>query len=246
MTGADWRKKVHEFYTFEGAQGAARPLEDWQGGRLVIHICEMPIKCPVAPLEFAFLADTWLREKGLRDKTEIVYVTPLSGAFTKPVASKILSRLLEEKKINVVTDFNIGRVDNEEHKIVSWDEKEVPYDLLVTVPDQHGRPDDRALRPRRRTELRAGRQAHPAVEGPRQHLRDRRRHRRADLQGRLGGALRGRGADREHPGLHRRRAARGEVRRPRQLLHRVRQRQGVPARLQLRPRAGAREIPRSR
>ena len=140
MTGADWRDRAHEFYTFEGAKALAKSLKDWQGGRLVMHICEMPIKCPVAPLEFVFLADTWLREHGLREKTEIIYVTPLSGAFTKPVASKILSRLLDEKKINVVTDFSIARVDNEEHKIVSWDEMEVPYDLLVTVPTNMGDP----------------------------------------------------------------------------------------------------------
>jgi len=140
MTGADWRHRAHEFYTFEGAKALAKSLKDWQGGRLVMHICEMPIKCPVAPLEFVFLADAWLRGNGLREKTEIIYVTPLSGAFTKPVASKILSRLLDEKKINVVKDFSIARVDNEEHKIVSWDEMEVPYDLLVTVPTNMGDP----------------------------------------------------------------------------------------------------------
>ncbi|QQL45641.1 type III sulfide quinone reductase, selenoprotein subtype [Sulfuriroseicoccus oceanibius] len=140
MTGPDWRKRVHEFYTFEGAKALANTLDDWQGGRLVMHICEMPIKCPVAPLEFVFLADSWLRERGLRDKTELVYATPLSGAFTKPVASKILSGLLEEKQIEVVNDFNISHVDNEDHKIVSWDEREVPYDLLVTVPTNMGDP----------------------------------------------------------------------------------------------------------
>ncbi len=140
MTGTDWRDRVHEFYTFEGSKALRGALEKWQGGRLVVHICEMPIKCPVAPLEFAFLADTWLRERGLRDKTEIVYVTPLSGAFTKPVASKILGHLLDDKKIDVVTDFNIGHVDNEAHKIVSWDDREVPYDLLVTVPTNMGDP----------------------------------------------------------------------------------------------------------
>ncbi|MEZ5328858.1 MAG: FAD/NAD(P)-binding oxidoreductase [Verrucomicrobiales bacterium] len=140
MTGPDWRDRVHEFYTFEGSRALRGALDKWQGGRLVVHICEMPIKCPVAPLEFAFLADTWLRERGLREKTEIVYVTPLSGAFTKPVASKILGHLLDDKKIDVVTDFNIGHVDNEAHKIVSWDEREVAYDLLVTVPTNMGDP----------------------------------------------------------------------------------------------------------
>src|SRR5436309_921029 len=134
MLGSDWRKRVFDFYTFEGALALRNALREFKGGRLVIHICELPIKCPVAPLEFAFLADWWLTERGLREKTELVYVTPLSGAFTKPICSQKLGYLLAEKGIQVVTDFNIGRVDSEHHKIISWDEKEVPYDLLVTVP----------------------------------------------------------------------------------------------------------------
>jgi sulfide:quinone oxidoreductase len=138
MTGPDWGDRSHHFYTFEGARTLTKAMDRWQGGRMVVHVCEMPIKCPVAPLEFAFLADTWLRERGLREKTEITYVTPLSGAFTKPIASAILNHLLEDKQIKVVTDFNIGRVDNDGHKIVSWDEREVPYDMLVTVPPNMG------------------------------------------------------------------------------------------------------------
>jgi len=140
MLGSDWRKRVFDFYTFEGALALHNALRDWTGGKLVVHISEMPIKCPVAPLEFAFLADWWLSERGLRDKTEISYVTPLSGAFTKPIASKVLAHLLEEKGIKVVTDFNVARIDNEHHKLVSWDEREVDYDLLVTVPTNMGDP----------------------------------------------------------------------------------------------------------
>ncbi len=138
LLDGDWRKRIFDFYTFEGASALHQALRDWKGGRLVVHISEMPIKCPVAPLEFAFLADWWLSERGLRDKTELVYVTPLTGAFTKPICSQVLGYMLEEKRIHVVSDFNIGSVDNEHHKIVSWDEKEVPYDLLVTVPTNMG------------------------------------------------------------------------------------------------------------
>jgi sulfide:quinone oxidoreductase len=138
MTDGDWRRRVHEFYTFEGARALRAALRDWRGGRLVVHVSEMPIKCPVAPLEFAFLADWWLTEQGLRDKTELVYVTPLSGAFTKPIASQVLSGLLERKRIRVVTDFAVARVNNERHALVSWDERDVPYDLLVTVPPNLG------------------------------------------------------------------------------------------------------------
>ena len=138
MLGAGWRKDVHEFYTFEGAKALTQRMKEWRGGRLVVHICEMPVKCPVAPLEFMFLADAWLQQHDLRDKTEIVYVTPLPGAFTKPVASAILSRLLVEKRISTVADFAVARVEADSKRIVSWDEKEVPYDLLVTVPPNMG------------------------------------------------------------------------------------------------------------
>ncbi|MGD7653479.1 MAG: type III sulfide quinone reductase, selenoprotein subtype [Verrucomicrobiales bacterium] len=140
MLGGDWLKQVFEFYTFEGARALREKLAAWKGGRLVVHVCEMPIKCPVAPLEFAFLADWWLTERGIRDKTEIIYVTPLSGAFTKPTAANILGHLLDEKNIKVVKDFSIARVDDQTHSIVSWDDKQVPYDLLVTVPVNMGDP----------------------------------------------------------------------------------------------------------
>ena len=55
-------------------------------GRLVVNVVDMPIKCPVAPLEFCFLADWFLQERGVRESVELTYVTPLDGAFTKPVA----------------------------------------------------------------------------------------------------------------------------------------------------------------
>ena len=134
MDEAGWRESVFDFYSLEGASALADKLADWDGGRLVIHITEMPIKCPVAPLEFAFLADSWFREKGMRAGVEIVYVTPLDGAFTKPVAARHLGEMLASRGIELETDFYIERVDGTERKIVSFDEREVPFDLLVTVP----------------------------------------------------------------------------------------------------------------
>lgn len=134
MAEEEWRKTVHEFYTHEGAEALAGKLADWSGGRLVVHITEMPIKCPVAPLEFTFLADSFFKEKGMRDQVEITYVTPLDAAFTKPIAAKHLGGMLEERKIMLETDFMIERVDTETKSIVSYDEREIPFDLLVTVP----------------------------------------------------------------------------------------------------------------
>ena len=134
LLGPEWRHSIHEFYTYEGTQALAGTLKDWPGGRLVIHITEMPIKCPVAPLEFAFLADDFFKKKGIRDKVEIVYATPLDGAFTRPIAAKTLGGMLEGRGIKLEPDFSIERVDPEAKTIVSYDEREVPFDLLVTIP----------------------------------------------------------------------------------------------------------------
>jgi sulfide:quinone oxidoreductase len=138
MAGAEWQKSVFDFYTFEGALALRNKLRDWKGGKLVVHITEMPIKCPVAPLEFAFLADSYFKNKDMRDKVEITYVTPLSGAFTKPKATEALEHLLHEKNINIEGDFAIEQVDNENKKIIDYGGREIPFDLLVTVPTNKG------------------------------------------------------------------------------------------------------------
>lgn len=130
----EWRKSIHDFYTIEGAMELARHLRTWPGGRMVVNVVENPIKCPVAPLEFLMLADWYFHEQGMRDKVEIIYATPLSGAFTKPVAAKYLGSILEEKGIKVVPEFVVEHVDPDARKLVHYDESELEYDLLVTVP----------------------------------------------------------------------------------------------------------------
>jgi sulfide:quinone oxidoreductase len=138
LEGPEYGRTVHDFYTLEGAVALERALRVFDGGRLVVNLIELPIKCPVAPLEFAFLADAYFRDKEMRDRVEIVYVTPLDGAFTKPIASHRLGGMLDERKIAVETDFYLERVDAEAMELVSYDERVVPYDLLVTVPINMG------------------------------------------------------------------------------------------------------------
>jgi sulfide:quinone oxidoreductase len=134
MLGRQWRRSIHEFYTYAGAVVLGYALRRFDHGRLVVHIVDMPIKCPVAPLEFTFLADAYLRERGLRDRVEIVYATPLPGAFTKPIASGRLQSMLDERKVMVEPDFLVERVDGDRKTLVSYDEREIDFDLLVTVP----------------------------------------------------------------------------------------------------------------
>ena len=138
LKGDLWRKQIFDFYTLEGAVALREFFRDWEGGNLVINIAEQPIKCPVAPLEFSFLADAYFTKLGIRDKVNISYVTPLPGAFTKPKASKMLGELMEEKNIKVIPDFYLEKVDTEKKIIQSYDEQEVPFDVLSVIPTNKG------------------------------------------------------------------------------------------------------------
>ena len=129
---------VHEFFTYDGANALAAKLASWPGGRLVVHVTEMPIKCPVAPLEFSFLADAFFTGRGMRDRVEITYVTPMPGAFTKPVASEHLGGMLDRRKIALEPDFVVESIDADAGTLTSYDEREIGFDLLVTIPVNMG------------------------------------------------------------------------------------------------------------
>ena len=133
-----WQDTAHEFYTLDGAIALRERLADFDGGRLLVNVVEMPIKCPVAPLEFLFLADHYFRRRGIRDRVELVYATPLDSAFTRPICARALSGLLAAKHICVETDFAASEVDGARRVLRSYDERELPYDLLVSVPTHSG------------------------------------------------------------------------------------------------------------
>ena len=138
LLGPGWMQEIFTFYDLEGAAALGAKLTAFEGGRLVVNVVDMPIKCPVAPLEFCFLADWYFHERGIRDRVDITYVTPLDAAFTKPVASKALGGMLAERGIELVTEFNTGEVDGAGGRLIAYDEREVPFDLAVVIPVHSG------------------------------------------------------------------------------------------------------------
>jgi len=134
MLGPLWRTSIFDFYTVDGAVALAKALPQFDGGRFVVHVVDMPIKCPVAPLEFSFLAEANFRRRGMRDRVEMSYVTPLPAAFTRPIAAEHLGSMLEQRKVAVEPDFMVERIDPDARTLVSYDERQIPFDLLVTVP----------------------------------------------------------------------------------------------------------------
>jgi len=142
LNGPGWNENVFTFYDLAGATALETALDSFKGGKLLVNVVDMPIKCPVAPLEFCFLADWFFTERGIRDKVDITYATPLDGAFTKPVAASTLAGLLSEKGINLVTEFNTGEVVGKDAEggghLVGYDGREIPFDLAVVVPLHSG------------------------------------------------------------------------------------------------------------
>jgi sulfide:quinone oxidoreductase len=134
LAGPGWMDKVFTFYSLDGAVALRSALARFDGGRLVVGVVDMPVKCPVAPLEFSFLADWYFHQRKIRDRVELTFVTPLDGAFTKPVASRELAGLLNDKDVSLVTEFNTGEVDGQAGRLISYDGREVGFDLAVMVP----------------------------------------------------------------------------------------------------------------
>ena len=206
-----WGQDIHNFYTLEGALALREKIKYFEKGRVVVNIAELPFKCPVAPLEFSFMSDWFFGINGVRDKIEIELVTPLSAAFTKPVAAEILGNICKEKNIKVTPNFQLAQVDSEKKVIKSYGGEEVPYDLLVSIPpnfgaqchhrQRHGRPDG----------LCGHRSFHPEGQKIRFHLCHRRRRQRPHLQGRGRGPLRGRRGGGQPDAGDRRAAAAGRI-----------------------------------
>jgi sulfide:quinone oxidoreductase len=130
--------EAHHFYTAEAALELRRALDAFTGGRIVIGIAGMPYKCPPAPLEVSFLIEAELRERGLRDKSELHFCSPIGRAFTIESVSEMATPILEHKGIELHTFFNVEAIDPERHVVQSLEGEELPYDLLILVPPHKG------------------------------------------------------------------------------------------------------------
>jgi len=130
--------EAHHFYTADAALRLRKALDAFTGGKIVIGIASMPYKCPPAPLEVAFLIESELRERGLREKSEIHFASPIGRAFTIESVSEMATPILAEKDIELHTFFNVEAIDPERKVVLSLEGEELPYDLLILVPPHKG------------------------------------------------------------------------------------------------------------
>ncbi|NJD26781.1 MAG: NAD(P)/FAD-dependent oxidoreductase [Chloroflexi bacterium] len=130
--------EAHHFYTAAAARKLRRALDAFKGGKVVVGIASMPYKCPPAPLEVAFLIESELRDRGLREKSEVHFCSPIGRAFTIESVSEMATPILEDKGIELHTFFNVEAIDPERKVVESLEGEELPYDLLVLVPPHKG------------------------------------------------------------------------------------------------------------
>jgi sulfide:quinone oxidoreductase len=131
-------EEAYHFYTADAAAKLRTALDGFTGGKIVIGIAGMPYKCPPAPLEVAFLIEAELRERGLRDKSEMHFCSPIGRAFTIESVSEMATPILEEKGIELHTFFNVEAIDPAKKQVLSLEGEELPYDLLILVPPHKG------------------------------------------------------------------------------------------------------------
>ena len=130
--------QAHHFYTAEAALSLRHALDAFQGGKIVIGIAGMPYKCPPAPLEVAFLIEAELRDRGIRDRSEIHFCSPIGRAFTIESVSEMATPVLAQKGIELHTFFNVETIDAQRKVLQSLEGEELPYDLLIVIPPHKG------------------------------------------------------------------------------------------------------------
>jgi sulfide:quinone oxidoreductase len=130
--------EAHHFYSAGAALQLRHALDAFRGGKIVIAIAGMPYKCPPAPLEVSFLIESELRERGLRDRSEVHFCSPIGRAFTIESVSEMATPIFDQKGIEVHTFFNVESIDRDRHVVQSLEGEELPYDLLILVPPHKG------------------------------------------------------------------------------------------------------------
>jgi sulfide:quinone oxidoreductase len=125
----------HTYDVWEAArvQPARAALEAFDGGRVCVVIAGAPYKCPPAPYECVLLLDEWLRERGLRERTELVVST--FQPILLPNAGRTGSAWLEQQLAARDIEAQAGRsVERFEAGLVVYEDAELEADLVIGVP----------------------------------------------------------------------------------------------------------------
>lgn len=128
----------HHFYGPDGAERLRDELAEFTEGHLVLSVVGVPHMCPAAPVEFVLMVDDWFRQRGLRQDVELTYTYPINRAHGLESIADWASELFEERDITLETFFNVESVESDEKILKTIEDRELAYDLLVTIPPHSG------------------------------------------------------------------------------------------------------------
>jgi len=126
-----------QFYTEADAVAMFKALQQFEGGRVVIAV-GVPHKCPMAPLEITFMLHDFFKDRGILDKVQLHYTYPIGRVHSLENVAKWAAPEMDRLGITYETLFNMKEVDGARKVVLSEEDTEEPYDLLVTIPAHRG------------------------------------------------------------------------------------------------------------
>jgi len=133
---------AHDLYSLQGCRDIHDALTGFSEGKIGVLVTSMPFKCPAAPYEAAFLVESFLQKRGVRDRAEIHLYTPEHQPM--PVAEAALGQsiatMLRDRGIHYHPLFTFESMRPEAREIVAADGRAERVDLLIAVPP-HRAPD---------------------------------------------------------------------------------------------------------
>ncbi len=86
-------------------------LRNFKGGTALFTQPTTPIKCGGAPQKIMYLAESYFKKSGVRNKTEVVFATPGTVIFGVPEVKKTLMEVVDRKDINLRFGYQLVKVD---------------------------------------------------------------------------------------------------------------------------------------
>jgi len=127
---------AYNLYTADGCARIHAALEDLEEGTIGILVTAMPFKCPAAPYEAAFLAESFVRNKGIRRNVEIHLFTPEHTPMPvgPPAVGDSIADLLAARGIQYHPLFTFKELRPETSEVVGSDGRTQKIDVLIGIP----------------------------------------------------------------------------------------------------------------
>ena len=133
-----FKEAAQHFYSLDAASRLRTALESFRGGKVVVTVASVPYKCPPAPSEAACQLDYYFTRRGIRDKVDIHFLSPLSRVFPLEPVNPVVEQIFAKHDIRSTIFFNVESIDTEKRIVNSIEGESVPYDLLIMVPPHRG------------------------------------------------------------------------------------------------------------